>query len=376
MTKPATPPEAGAPRKPRRMGCLQGCAWLIVVLLLAAGGVAYWGWNELHRPGPPAPLASLAPLAPTTPTADSVFAVRSGESALQILRHLESEGHIRSAFLARIYLRWGMGAPDLRAGEYELEPALSTVAVLEKLRRGEVRTLAVTLVEGLTVEETAQAIAAAGLGEIDRIRAEFASPVRVLDLDPSATDLEGYLFPETYRFARATGEGEIADTLTATFRRRYDTRVRPLRAADDARPLRELVILASLVEKEAKLDPERALIAAVYANRLRRGIGLYADPTIIYALKLLGRWDGNLRRSDLRMESPWNTYRVPGLPPGPICSPGLASLEAAAHPAGVDYLYFVSRNDGSHVFSASLEEHNRNVERWQKRPWRERSAAP
>ncbi len=201
-----------------------------------------------------------------------------------------------------------------------------------------------------------------------------ANPGRIADIDAAAAHLEGYLFPDTYRFAPGTSEREIADTLVAAFRRQFDSRVRPLRAAGDSRPLRELVILASLVEKEAKLDAERPLIAAVYANRLRLGIGLYADPTIIHALKLLGRWNGNLTKSDLRMESPWNTYRVAGLPPGPICSPGLASLQAAARPADVSYIYFVSRNDGSHVFADSLAEHNRNVERWQKRPWRARAA--
>ena len=242
--------------------------------------------------------------------------------------------------------------------------------MLEKLRRGETRTVAVTLVEGLNLDETAEALAGAGFGEPAKLRAEFASATRIADLDPAADHLEGYLFPDTYRFAPRTGERDIADTLVAAFRRQYEKRVRPLRAADDHRPLRELVILASLVEKEAKLDAERPLIAAVYANRLRRGIGLYADPTIIHALKLLGRWNGNLTKNDLRMESPWNTYRVPGLPPGPICSPGLASLEAAALPAEVSFLYFVSRNDGSHVFADTLAEHNRNVERWQKRPWR------
>lgn len=360
MTKSTAHEASDSPRKSRRGGCLRWFAGLIGVALITAGGATFWGWNEIHRPGG------------ATPADDVLFVVRPGESAIQILRHLESDGHIRSALLARIYLRWGMGAPDLLAGEYELEPALSTVAILEKLRRGEIRTVAVTLVEGLDVDETAQAVAAVGLGEIGRLRAEFASPDRIADLDRSATHLEGYLFPETYRFARGAGEHEVADTLVATFRRQYETRVRPLRSAGDDRPLRELVILASLVEKEAKLDAERPLIAAVYANRLRRGIGLYADPTIIHALKLLGRWDGNLRRDDLRMESPWNTYRVPGLPPGPICSAGLASLEAAAHPADVSFLYFVSRNDGSHVFADSLAEHNRNVERWQKRPWRAR----
>ena len=146
--------------------------------------------------------------------------------------------------------------------------------------------------------------------------------------------------------------------------------------AGDRRPtVREVVTLASVVEKEAKIPDERPLIAGVYANRLARGIALYADPTVIYALKKLGRWDGNIRRTDLRVDSPYNTYRYPGLPPGPIASPGMASLRAAAAPAEVDHLYFVSRNDGTHVFADTLAEHNRNVERWQRRYWRERRAA-
>ncbi|MEO8276539.1 MAG: endolytic transglycosylase MltG [Thermoanaerobaculia bacterium] len=355
--------EAPSKRSRRRRGC--GCSLLGLGLLLLLGATAggYWSWTEIHRPGP------------GTVSRGSVFLVNPGESAGRILSRLERAGWIRSAFLARAYFRWGLHSPDLLAGEYEFDPTLSTVGILEKLRRGEIRTFPATLIEGLTLRESAEALAAAGVADASRLRTEFASPLRIAALDPAATDLEGYLFPDTYRFTHATSEREIADALIAAFRRQYESRVRSVRDADDKRPLRELVILASLVEKEAKLDSERPLIAAVYANRLRLGIGLYADPTIIYALKLLGRWDGNLRKSDLRMDSPWNTYRVLGPPPGPICSPGLASLIAAAQPARVDFLYFVSRNDGSHVFSETLAEHNRNVDRWQKRPWRERAAS-
>ncbi len=367
MTADSSSPQAASPlpppaRRSRGSGCLRFLGGLLLLATLATGAAAFWGWREIHRPGP------------GTPGEAAIFVVEPGEGGGRILRRLENDGRIRSALLARAYLRWGLGSPSLKAGDYELAPGLSTVAVLDKLRRGEIRTLAVTLVEGLTTDETAQVLGAAGLGESGRLRAAFASPERIADLDPSASHLEGYLFPDTYRFARNAGESEIADALVAAFRRHYESSVRPLRAADDRRPLRELVILASLVEKEAKLDSERAIIAAVYANRLRRGIGLYADPTIIHGLKLLGRWNGNLTKADLRMESPWNTYRVPGLPPGPICSAGLASLEAAARPAEVPFLYFVSRNDGSHVFAETLSEHNRNVERWQKRPFRTRAA--
>lgn len=150
--------------------------------------------------------------------------------------------------------------------------------------------------------------------------------------------------------------------------------MRPALPPDDARTPRQIVILASVIEKEARLDEERAVIAGVYANRLQRGIALYADPTVIYALKLEGRWDGNIRRADLKIDSPYNTYLHPGLPPGPIASPGLASLLASAVPAEVPYLYFVSRNDGSHVFATTLAEHNRNVHQWQKVYWQKRWA--
>ncbi|MEO1087187.1 MAG: endolytic transglycosylase MltG, partial [Acidobacteriota bacterium] len=138
--------------------------------------------------------------------------------------------------------------------------------------------------------------------------------------------------------------------------------------------LRELVTLASIVEKETQVDEERGLVASVYSNRLRIGMGLYADPTIIYAKKLDGTWDGNLRRPDLRMESPYNTYRVPGLPPSPICSPTRKSMLAALDPADSKYLYFVSRNDGSHVFAETKAEHDRNVYKWQKLYWRKKWA--
>jgi UPF0755 protein len=142
-------------------------------------------------------------------------------------------------------------------------------------------------------------------------------------------------------------------------------------AADRGWTVRQLVTLASIVEKETARPEERPIVAAVYMNRLRIGMALQCDPTVIYALPRQGGFNGNLRRDDLLMDSPYNTYRHPGLPPGPIAAPGKASIDAAAHPADVDYLYFVSRNDGSHVFSRSLEEHNRNVQKFQVQYFRE-----
>ncbi|MCB9377439.1 MAG: endolytic transglycosylase MltG [Holophagales bacterium] len=338
-------------------------ALALLIVLAAAGALALFLWarGELERPH-----AFAHPV---------TVEVAPGTSSRAILERLEREGVLDSATLARLWLVRRLGDPPLKAGEYRFEPPLSALEVLDKLRRGEVATWPVTVPEGLTLRETAETLARAGFGDLERLLAEFGRPDRIADLDPEARNLEGYLFPDTYRFRRSPPEREIADALVAAFRRRFEREVRPLRPDDDRRSLRELVILASLVEKEAKLDSERPLIASVYANRLARGIGLYADPTIIYGLKLEGRWDGNLRRRDLEADSPWNTYRVPGLPPGPICSPGVASLAAAAVPADAPYLYFVSRNDGSHVFSETLAEHNRNVDRWQRRYFRELRAA-
>jgi UPF0755 protein len=200
-------------------------------------------------------------------------------------------------------------------------------------------------------------------------------PARIADLDPRAPDLEGYLYPDTYAFARGTGPRAIVDTMVRTFRKHHERELIRLLTPDLPLDLRQLVTLASIVEKETQAPAEAPLVASVYRNRLRIGMGLYADPTIIFALKKLGRWDGNLRKADLQLDSPFNTYRVPGLPPSPICSPSIQSLLASARPATSDYLYFVSKNDGSHVFAENLAEHNRNVEIWQRQYWRQKWAA-
>jgi UPF0755 protein len=308
--------------------------------------------------------------------------VEPGSGAAQILNQLQAEGVLADARLARLYLVYALGDPPLLAGEYSFSGAATGPQVLAKITGGEVVRRGVTVIEGLTLEETADSLAKAGFGQREAFLEAMRSPSLIADLDPRADDLEGYLFPDTYSFTRDTGESAIVATLVRTFRQRWRDQVEPLIAAGNSRGVRtgpdvgprEVVILASIVEKEAGALAERPLVAAVYANRLSRGIGLYADPTIIFALKRRGTWDGNLRRADLKIDSPYNTYRYPGLPPGPIASPGLASLKAAAAPAEVDYLYFVSKNDGTHAFSRSLAEHNRNVQQWQRQYWRDRWA--
>jgi UPF0755 protein len=336
-------------------------ALALVVLLGAATTLASWAWRTVH--------------APYRGYSDEVLLdVPRGKDAAAILQSLEDAGVLANADLARLYLIHKMGDPFLRAGEYRFATPLTTPEVLAKLVRGEIVTYPVTIVEGLSLEETAQSLADDDFGDLETFVVAMRDPDRIADLDPEATDLEGYLFPDTYQFAKGTTEEQIVDAMVGTFRRLFEQSVAPLRAADDERSLHELVTLASIVEKEAQLDEERAVIAGVYAHRLRRRMPLQADPTVIYALNRAGTYDGNLRRDDLRFDSPYNTYVYPGLPPGPIASPGLASLRAAASPADVPYLYFVSRNDGSHVFAETLREHNRNVNEWQKVYWRKKWA--
>jgi len=336
---------------------------LLPLALLAGLAVAALAWadRELSRPH-----------AFGEPGSERIVEIAPGSSSRAILEKLEEAGVVRSANLARLYLSRVLGDPPLRAGEYRFVSPVAARDVLAKLRAGEVVTYPVTLVEGLTLQESAETLARAGFANREALVAEFSAAARIRDLDPDAANLEGFLFPDTYRFPRGASPATIADALVTRFRAVWARAVTGKRAADDRRPPREVLILASLVEKEARADEERPLVAAVYANRLRLGMGLYADPTIIYGLKLAGEWDGNIRRRDLEADSPWNTYKRAGLPPGPICSPGEASLAAAASPADVDYLYFVSRNDGTHVFSGTLAEHNRNVDRWQRRYFRER----
>ncbi len=180
--------------------------------------------------------------------------------------------------------------------------------------------------------------------------------------------------PDTYRFERGMTRQQILNLMQEK-QRQAISQVWARRAPDlPIRTPQELVILASIVEKETGKAEERRTVAAVYANRLKIGMGLQCDPTVIYALERAGLYDGDLTREDLRFDSPYNTYRYAGLPPGPIAAPGKDSLQAAASPADADYLYFVSRNDGTHVFAETLTEHNRNVEQWQRRYWRERRA--
>jgi len=279
--------------------CLIRLLLIVVLLAAACAGVAVW-------------LARGAVL--ETQHGDysggpKAVEIAPGMSAQRIFEKLEAAGVLSDARIARAYFVLALDEPSLQAGEYEFSEPLTVHDTIDKLVRGDVVTHPVTIVEGLTADETAVALASAGFGDVELFRAEISSPERIADLDPDAGNLEGYLYPDTYRFANGTTEAEIVSSMVDNFRRRVDTELSPLLEAAD-RSLRDLVTLASIIEKEAKFDEERPIISAVYNNRLERGIALYADPTIIYALKLAGTWDGDIRRRDLSLESPYNTYRV------------------------------------------------------------------
>ena len=256
-------------------------------------------------------------------------------------------------------------ARALKAGEYRFTQPMHALDVIDKIARGDVYKRLLTFREGLTIDEMAQVFEEKGFGKADDFRKAAMNPTLVADLDPSAPDLEGYLFPETYSLPRDTPASAIVEQMVAGFKNAFTPEMRNAVAASGL-SVRQLVTLASLVEKETSAGDERPLVAAVYRNRLRIGMPMQADPTVIFALQKAGQYNGNLTREHLReLDSPYNTYRYAGLPPGPIAAPGKASLQAAVKPADADYLYFVSKNDGTHVFASTLDEHNRNVFTWQ-----------
>jgi UPF0755 protein len=357
-------PEPGAPgeRRRRRRRSRFGCFLVLLLAFLAIGGLLAYGWWVVR------PYQGYA-------GGEKLVDVAPGTGASRILDQLEREGVLSNSVAARAYLVYVLRNPPLQAGEYRFAGPMTFQQVLRKLIRGDVVSRGVTVVEGFSMEDIASQLAQAGAGRREVFLERMRSPALIADLDPAATDLEGYLFPETYRFRVDTSEAEIVATLVKTFRSRFERSVRPLMAgagtAGKPVTVREVVTLASIVEKEARASAERPVIAGIYRNRLLRHMALDADPTIIFELRRLGRWDGRLHHQDLQLESPYNSYRYAGLPPGPICSPGLPSLQAAARPADVPYFYFVSRNDGTHVFAATLEEQNRNVQIWQRQYWRD-----
>ena len=335
------------------------------VLVVVAGGVLAYGAKRVHDRSDE-PHRGY-------PGAEVLVDIPLGTSTRDIGRQLVAAGVVRDERTFRIAL-WRSGRDRLlQAGEYRFADAVSAMAVVDTLARGQVHLRPITFPEGLTRREMAEVFGRSGFGTPEAFLAASERAELVAGLDPAATDLEGYLFPETYALPRDAVADDLVEAMVAQFARSFDDDLRAQAAAREL-SVREVVTLASLIQKETGLDAERPLVSAVYTNRLGRRMPLQCDPTVIYALQLADLYDGNLTRDNLQFDSPYNTYRHPGLPPGPIAAPGLADLRAALRPADVGHLYFVSRNDGSHVFADTLREHNRNVREYQVEFFRRRRA--
>ncbi|MBI4276947.1 MAG: endolytic transglycosylase MltG [Armatimonadetes bacterium] len=283
-----------------------------------------------------------------------VVMLPQGASALAIAARLEEEGLVRHRLGFLLVARVRGLARRLQGGEYRLSPAMTPAAIAEVLARGEAVLHDVTVPEGFTAEEIARLLEARGLARADRFLAAVGDPPRFgRSFLASLPTLEGYLFPDTYRLPRGMREDAIVEMFLQRFERVAGPGL-PARARATGRPLHEILTIASMVEREARHAFERPLIAGVIYNRLRRGMRLEVDATVLYALR---RREGPVTLRDLDADSPYNTYRVFGLPPGPIASPGLPSIEAALVPLPSEFLYYVARPDGTHVFSRTYREH-------------------
>lgn len=312
-----------------------------IVLLLLAAAVAFGAYE------------TLVPFGPST----KIFVeIPAGTSTPHIARLLERHGIIRS-HIAFDIMSLAQGG-TLKAGEYLFDHPAQLTEIYSRLRNGDVFTIRVVIPEGSNIFDIGQRLQQAGLGtETAFVAAARADTRLIADLDPHAPSLEGYLFPDTYQFSRHATPLEIQEAMV----RRFRQEAKALGLTSD---FRRVVTLASLVQRETPIPAERPLVASVFVNRLAKDMPLMADPSVIYAAMLAGDYQGVIYASDLKSDSPYNTYTHAGLPPGPICSPGVASLEAAMHPATTDYLYFVAASDnpsGKSRFSATLAEQNRNV---------------
>jgi peptidoglycan lytic transglycosylase G len=319
---------------------------LLLFLLVAAAAAA---------------AVSYCVLVPFGPSSETFVEIPMRTPTRQIAVLLKKDGIIRSklAFEAMHLMKDG----TLEAGEYRFDHPAKMAEVYARLQRGDVYTLSVTIPEGSNLFDIARRLQSAGLGPQEAfLTAAHANAHLIADLDPQATDLEGYLFPDTYHFSRHATPTQIQETMVRRFRQ---VAAELGLQGDD----HDVVTLASLVERETPIPAERPLVASVFMNRMAKGMPLMTDPSVIYAALLDGRYRGVIYASDLEADSPYNTYKHTGLPPGPICSPGVASLKAAMHPAQTDYLYFVAASadsSGRSRFSATLEEHAHDVAAYRK----------
>jgi UPF0755 protein len=314
--------------------------------------------------------AAYLVLSPFGPSTETFVEVAPGTSTHAIAVELQRAGVIRSQYafaLLRFYRSFQHEGGTLKAGEYRFDHPATPAEVYARLLHGDVYTVALTIPEGYNIFDIAKAVEAAGIGSPKISADAFLDAERrqtylIAEESPHASSLEGYLFPDTYHLQRHATPVQILTMMVHRFRQA----TAPLRTGLEPGTLPRTVIMASLIEKEVRQDSERPLVAGVFENRLAQRMPLATDPTVIYAALLDNRWRGTIYASDLKNPSPYNTYLHAGLPPGPICSPGMAALKAAISPAKTDYLYFVSDAAGHTRFSTGLKEHAQQVQDYRK----------
>ena len=322
-------------------GTLRTLIILLLLVLLAAGGWAAW---QVYTP--------------VTPPAKTFLLLHTGYSTRRIAAELKKAGVIRNELAFRLW-HATHPRPSLKAGEYLFEREATLPQVYGRIARGDIYFHTVTIPEGYTMFDIAKAMEDAGLGPAaDFLHVAQTQTQLISDLAPDAKSLEGYLFPNTYEFTRTQSLAEMAAAMVHQFRQ-VAQQIGLTSGLNSDVP--RIVTMASIVEKETAAPEERPRVASVYYNRLAQRMALDADPSVIYAELLTGTYSGSLHHADLAVNSPYNTYRFPGLPPGPIGNPGRSALAAALHPDTTKFIYFVSDGNGHHRFARSLDEHNRNV---------------
>jgi UPF0755 protein len=331
---------------------VKGMLWFLVVLVLLSVALFFYAKHELDR------YAKT----PVALNADEVtFVVHSGQGVSRVAGMLAADGLIQRPMLFRILSRIGGFDKQIQAGEYRLSAAMTPSEIMDKLVRGEVTLYRFTVPEGYTMLQIADVVAASGI--VDRPAFVAAlSDRRLLDAQNIEADtFEGYLFPDTYFFPKETSPEKIVAAMVARFREVYTGECHE-RARELGFSVNEVVILASIIEKETGAASERPVISSVFHNRLKRNMRLESDPTVIYGIE---NFDGNITRKHLNETTPYNTYRIKGLPAGPIANPGEEAIMAALYPADTEYLYFVAKKDGTHQFSTNIKDHNRAVAKYQ-----------
>jgi len=296
------------------------------------------------------------------------FMINPGESFETIAKRLEGSHLISHSLKFKIMARYHGLDTRIKAGEYMLSKGMTPAAIMERLTSGDVILHKVTIPEGFTMYQVAKRMEKAGLCDAKTFLKWAQNPDFVQRLGISGNSVEGYLFPDTYMFAQHPGAKKIIEAMVKRFNSVFSDKWRK-RAQSLGMTIHQIVTLASIIEKETGVESERPIIASVFYNRLKRHMRLASDPTVIYGIK---DFNGNITQKDLKRKTPYNTYVIFGLPPGPIANPGRSSLKAALWPAKTDYIYFVAKPDRTHFFSTNLSEHNRAVFKYQKHHFRRR----